>query len=68
MVITNTKACLQKYPGGKEIVVTGFPDSFEFFVQTSKALAPLFTQAESLVQFLQRAYYVKIDEIVFDFI
>jgi hypothetical protein len=41
---------------------------FEIFRQSSSALAQLKEYAKNVIEFLQRAYYIKIDEIVLDFI
>ena len=68
MVIANTKICLSKYSFGNQILITNYADSFEIFHQKSSAFAALEEQSYKIVQFLQTAYYVKIEEISFDFI
>ena len=52
----------------KTVIDLSLPDSIEVFKQSGKALHPFEVQAKSLVDFLQRGYHVRFEEIVLDFL
>jgi hypothetical protein len=64
----NTKTATSKYSYGNLITITDYGDSFEFFKLKEWAITDLIMEAAKIVEFLQKAYYVKIEMIVLDFI
>lgn len=52
----------------KTVTDSSLPNGVEIFRQTGKSLRPYELQARNLVDFLQRGYRVRVEEIVLDFL
>ena len=68
IVISNTDAAKKKYAHGENILMSAKHDGIEIYNQCGAAIRPLEDEARKIVDFLQRSYFLKIEEIVFDFV